>query len=396
MPRALMPASPPQPPSTRRLIILGSTGSIGTQTLEVVDHLNARHAQGSWPVRFRVVGIAARGGDRLHEQAARLGIPPATLTLTPERLIREVDCDLVVAAMSASAGLPATLAAVELGRDIALANKETLVAAGELIIAAADRSGSRLLPVDSEHSGLWQCLGSAHHLIPAAPPLIAGPEVARVFLTASGGPFRTWTAAQLAAATPEQALKHPTWSMGPKVTIDSASLVNKALEVIEARWLFGLAPGQIQVLIHPQSVLHAAAEFADGSLIAQMGAPDMRVPIQYALSFPHRPAGAWRRLSLADLQRLDFEPPDRERFPALGLAYRALKEGGTAGAIFNGASEAATEAFQEGRLRFNLIGPAVERAMDRLGCSPLRGLGDALEADARARDAVADYVASLS
>lgn len=381
---------------TCRLIVLGSTGSIGTQTLDVVSHLNALHARGEWETRYEVVGLAAgRSAELLREQASRFGVQRTALGVNgtdgPERLVREVACDVVVAAMTGAAGLPATLAAVELGRDIALANKETLVAAGGLIVPAARRSGSRLLPVDSEHSGLWQCL---HGVCEGAPPVDAPACISRAILTASGGPFRTWSKEQTFNATPEQALKHPTWSMGPKVTTDSASLMNKALEVIEAHWLFGLPAEKIDVLVHPQSIVHAMAELADGSVIAHLGAPDMRGPIQYALSYPRRPDGAQRRIDWASLRKLEFEPPDHERFPALGLAYRAIRAGGTAGAILNAANEAAVEAFLApvrggaGGIPFGRITELAAAAMDALGTAPLGSLDDALSAEAHAREFV--------
>lgn len=388
----------------RRLIILGSTGSIGTQTLEVVAHLNALHERHLHHERYVVVGLAAgRNQKLLEEQARRFNVSRTVLAGdnagAAEDLVRSVGCDLVVAAMVGSAGLPATLAAVELGRDIAIANKETLVAAGELIVPRALRSRSRLLPVDSEHAALWQCLGvmsgtgvpPVHS--PAAPPYVEHPSIRRAVLTASGGPFRTWTKAAIDAATRAQALNHPTWSMGPKVTVDSASLMNKALEVIEAHWLFSIPPDRISVLVHPQSLVHALVEFADGNILAQLAAPDMRSPIQHALSWPMpRAEGAARSLDLGSLSRLDFEPPDSARFPALGLAYRALAKGGTAGAVLNAANEAAVRRFLDAAgtpLPFGRIPEIVAAALDDLPASPLRTLGDCLAAEAAARDYVA-------
>jgi 1-deoxy-D-xylulose-5-phosphate reductoisomerase len=399
-----------------RLIVLGSTGSIGTQTLEVVGHLNAMHARGEWPVRYRVVGLAAgRNRCELAEQRREFEVGHAAIAGTPdpslaehgvragpdaaERLVREVECDLVVAAMSGSAGLPAALAAVELGRDVALANKEALVAAGELVAGAARKSGARLLPVDSEHSGVWQCLegeqrsrkAAEPHMGAgrAAPPMCAGAEVARVVLTASGGPFRSWSRERMEGATPEEALKHPTWSMGPKVTVDSASLMNKALEVIEAHWLFGLTAERIGVVIHPQSIVHAMVEFADGSVMAQLAVPDMRTPIQHSLTWPRRAPGASRRLDWSALSCLDFEAVDEARFPAAMLGHRAIREGGTAGAVLNAANEAAVSAFLEGQIGFTRIAELVEGAMDRVPAERVSSLGAVLEADRRAREVVA-------
>ena len=324
---------------TRRLLLLGSTGSIGTQTLDVVSHLNALHARGEWPTRFEVVGLAAgSNGTLLAEQAAAFGVSETALAHPgdgalpsalagartgvdgAERLVREVEADVVLAAMVGSAGLPATLAAVELGRDVALANKETLVAAGSLVVPAAERSGSRLLPVDSEHAALWQCLQSGQESSHVCPPMRADRGVRRLILTASGGPFRTWEKARIERATPAEALNHPTWRMGPKVTIDSASLTNKALEVIEAHWLFGVPGERIDVLVHPQSTVHSFVEFEDGNVIAQLGPPDMRMPIQYAITFPLRPLGRSASLDFTAMSRLDFETPDLERFPHGGKA----------------------------------------------------------------------------
>lgn len=399
----------------RRMIVLGSTGSIGRQTLDVVAHLNALHARGQWPTFTRIVGLAAgRNAALLAEQAERFDVPhvaisdgePSRATRITVRgqgsaleLVRTVPCEIVMAAMVGSAGLPATLAAVELGRDVALANKETLVAAGALVIPAARRSGSRLLPVDSEHSALWQCLqtlptlnGAASHVPPMTTPM----SVARAILTASGGPFRAWTKDQIRNATPEQALKHPTWSMGEKITIDSASLMNKGLEIIEAHWLFGLESGRIAALIHPQSIVHAILETADGSMIAQLGAPDMRAPIQYALSFPHRPPGCASRLDLAAMSKLEFHEPDLGRFPALGLAYDAINAGGTAGAILNAANEVAVQAFLSGRsgssaeispaITFGRIAELVAEAMAMVKPTPLNSLADCLAAELEARE----------
>lgn len=431
---------------TRRVIILGSTGSIGTQAIDVVSHVNALHEAGRCETRLEVVGLAA--GCRAVEvfaQAARLGVRDVALAdadgvrltglATPEgvrlrtgadaaeRLVREVECDLVLSAMVGVAGLHATLATVELGRDVALANKETLVAAGGLVVPAARRSGARLLPVDSEHSGVWQCLrgrdaeterrrdeggsdearsgGVAERQSGKAdgvpmPPLVCAGHVRRVVLTASGGPFRTWTREAMANATVEQALKHPTWSMGPKVTIDCASLINKGLELIEAHWLFGLEPDRLGVLIHPQSIVHALVEHVDGSVIAQLGSADMRTPIMHAMLLGGRVEAAAPRMDWARLRSLEFEEVDGARFPAVGLAIRAMREGGTAGAVLNGANEEAVLAFLRGRdgggrigsIGFGQIAGLVERAMDEVGVRGLGSIGDVMEADRSARLAV--------
>ncbi len=400
----------------RRVIILGSTGSIGRQTLGVISHLNALSERGEHEHRFEVVGLAAgKNVALLAEQSAmfpeaRLAIAHADVrdlaldeqgrgATFPGRLlnaihgedaalslIREVSCDVVVAAMVGSAGLPATLAAVELGRHVALANKETLVAAGGLVVPAATRSGARLLPVDSEHSAVWQCLAPS-----VAPPCVCGPEVTRVVLTASGGAFRDWPLERIEHATPQEALNHPTWSMGPKVTVDSASLTNKAFELLEAHWLFGLGGERLGVVIHPQSIVHAFVEHADGSVIAQLARPDMRLPIQFALTHPARAPGSWPRLDWSSASRLEFAPPDPERFPALGLAQEVLRggEGSALGAVFNAANEAAVEAFlaPESRVRFGFISKVVGETMKEFAGARARTLVEVLEVDAAARRA---------
>lgn len=401
-------ATPPRSGAREvRIIILGSTGSIGTQTLETISHLNALATRAESPVSFRVVGLAAGKNVRLlEEQAAKF--PEARLAAACDqaaagslarrssgglllgaesaaRLVREVECDMVVGAMVGAAGLPAMLDAISLGRDIALANKETLVAAGELVIPAARASGSRLLPVDSEHAGVWQCLPGFER---CCPPSLCGPEVARVVLTASGGPFRTWSKHDIDQATPAQALKHPTWQMGSKVTIDSASLTNKALELIEAHWLFGLEPERLGVIVHPQSIVHALVEMADGNVIAQLAPPDMRTPIQIALTYPDRPTGISRKLDWASLSRLDFESPDTVRFPALTSAFDVMRLGGTAGAVFNGANEDAVDAFLAGQIPFGRISALSAGALRAIGASRVRSLDDVYAADTQARDFV--------
>ncbi|MFA6044512.1 MAG: 1-deoxy-D-xylulose-5-phosphate reductoisomerase [Phycisphaerales bacterium] len=405
--------------AVRRIIILGSTGSIGTQTLDVVQSLNAAHADGRGEHRYEVVGLAAGSNTELlreqvrrfsvkhlaiaaeeisagcrgwvQEAGARLGVDAA------EQLVREVDCDIVVSAIVGVAGLAATLAAVKLGRDVALANKETLVAAGELVVPAAIASGSRLLPVDSEHAGAWQalacvgCVGHAPRDLTLAPPMNLDGRVRKLTLTASGGPFRAATKDDIENATPAQALKHPTWSMGKKVTIDSASLMNKALELIEAHWLFGLPAERLDAIIHPQSLVHAFVEYCDGSVLAQLGAADMRCPIQVAMTWPGRAPGAAKRLDPMTLTKLDFEPPDHTRFPALRLAYCVMEKGGTAGAILNAANEAAVKLFLQpgSTMKFGQIGRLAGEALEAVPSKPLTCLKDCLEADAMGREFVA-------
>lgn len=402
---------------TRRVVILGSTGSIGTQTLEVIEHLRALHDRDEFPLRLEVAGLAARNNHaRLLEQGARF--PGARLALAgesapslpgvlagpdaAERLVRDVECDLVVAAIVGIAGLPATLAAVELGRDVALANKETLVAAGSLVIDAIEshaRAGRRrpaLLPIDSEHSGVWQALMGVERERATPPPTRVGPNVRRVVLTASGGPMLAWTRDAIRAATPRDALHHPTWSMGAKVTIDSASLMNKSLELIEASWLFGLEPDRLGMVVHPQSIVHCFVETADGSTLAQLGRPDMRTPIQVALAFPHLAPGLARSADLASLAGLEFSPVDTTRFPAAEFWRAALGEhaGTTAGAILNAANEQAVLDFlaSDARLPFGLITDLVGEALASLRPRPARTLADVLDADHAAREFVRHHL----
>lgn len=369
-----------------RVIVLGSTGSIGVQTLEVIRALNA-HAGGP---RFRVVALAAgRNGSLLAQQEAELGVGRAVLAVRDgaqavTQLVRQIPCDLLVAAIVGAAGLEPTLAALERGTPVALANKEALVAAGHLMIRPG--RGAALLPIDSEHSAVWQCLGGAR--------LPARAAFRRVLLTASGGPFRSLSAQQAFSMTPEAALRHPRWSMGRKITIDSATMVNKAFEMIEARWLFGLTSDRIGVLIHPQSVVHSLIEHEDGSLLAQLGSPDMKGPIGYALladrdGRQRRDAGA-RRLSFSQAMSLHFEPACEERWEALTLARRVIdasfqRENSALGAAFNAANEVAVEAFLAGALPFGCITGVCRRVMDAMADATAASLTDVLGVDAEAR-----------
>ncbi len=384
-----------------RLVILGSTGSIGRQTIEVLAGLERSGH------RFEVVGLAAgSNAELLQAQAGALGVKHLALAdaTAPfdglgsasilrghdaaEQLVRACQddggVDMVVGAMVGSAGLPATLAALELGIDVALANKETLVAAGEIVVATAQRTGAALLPVDSEHSGVWQCLNSDATGFRKL-PFQVGTEVTRITLTASGGALRDWPLERIRSATPDEALAHPNWDMGAKVTIDSASLTNKALELVEAAWLFGLGADRLSALIHPQSIVHSFVEFADRSVVAQMGRPDMKTPIQYALTAPDRPPGIAPKLDLRALSRLDFAEPDLERFPALHAGFEIIERGGTAGAVFNGANEAAVKAFLAGRVDFGTMTDLALEALDSVGTGSIRSLSDVIEADAEAR-----------
>ncbi|MEZ6242666.1 MAG: 1-deoxy-D-xylulose-5-phosphate reductoisomerase [Phycisphaerales bacterium] len=395
---------------TRRLIILGSTGSIGAQTLAVVDHLNDLHARGALPTRYQILALAAgRNADTLTGQAARYDVP--RLALADESVDTDLRCargpdaaiellhsldlnpetDLIVSAMVGVAGLAPTLAALERGIDVALANKEPLVAAGDLVTQIARTNHAALLPIDSEHSAIWQCLVGARQDHDLVPPLDAPPAgVKRLILTASGGPFRDWPADRIAAATRDQALAHPTWDMGPKITIDCASLTNKALELIEAHHLFAMPASRLDVLVHPQSIIHSMVEMDDASTLAQLATTDMRTPIQLALTHPRRAPAPAPRLDLASIARLDFEAPDPERFPALACAKRVIERGGTSGAIFNAANEAAVEAFlaDDSALPFGVIADLTIAALDELEPRPLRTLQDALDADAEAREFV--------
>jgi 1-deoxy-D-xylulose-5-phosphate reductoisomerase len=291
--------------------------------------------------------------------------------------VLDTRADFVLAAIVGAAGLPATLAAVERGLDVGLANKESLVVAGSLLVPLARARGSRLIPVDSEHSAVFQALAAGR-----------AEDVRRIFLTASGGPFRTWPRDKVAAATVSEALNHPTWSMGPKVTIDSASMMNKALEVIEAYHLFALAPEQIEILIHPESIVHALVEFQDGALLAQLGTPDMRTPIQYAMTWPRRLPGLAERLDWRDLGRLTFEVPDFESFPALRLGYTAARAGGTCGAVLNAANEAAVARFRAGAIAFGQIVELAEQTLRRHRRIDQPTLAELLAADAWARHEV--------
>ena len=382
----------------KNLAILGSTGSIGLSTLEVL----AAHRD-----RFRVKSLAAaRSVEALARQAALwqpellavLDAPAAERlkALLPAGLKARVvhgpqgyleaaagcGADLVVSAMVGAAGLLPTYTALKAGIDVALANKETLVAAGELVMAAAAESGAAIIPVDSEHSAIFQSLMGNQHA-----------AVKRLWLTASGGPFRDHGPAQLAEVTPAMALDHPNWAMGPKITIDSATLMNKGLEVIEAHWLFGQDYDHITVVVHPQSVVHSLVEYVDGSFIAQLGLPDMKTPIAFALSYPQRLALDLPQLNLAQVASLTFRDPDLERFPALGLALAAGRQGGSAPATLNAANEVAVGLFLEGRLPFMGIAACVEAVLETHQGGPLGSVAEVLEADRRARALAREWAA---
>ncbi|MEO0514554.1 MAG: 1-deoxy-D-xylulose-5-phosphate reductoisomerase [Planctomycetota bacterium] len=375
----------------RRIVVLGSTGSIGVNTLAVIEHLTRT---GICP--FEVIGLAAgTNAKMLSEQAKRHGCTAVALADAgpsisldadhvfsgPDaatQLVEHTRPDVVVSAIVGAAGLAATVEALRQGCTVALANKETLVAAGAWVMPLAREYGATIIPVDSEHSAIFQALGQTTETT----------GVRRVVLTASGGPFREWPADRMRDATPEQALNHPTWDMGPKITIDSATMMNKALEIIEAHHLFALPPEKIEAVIHPQSIVHSFVEFADHSVLAQLGPPDMRTPIQVALTHPKRLAGCSDQLDWSKLRQLDFLPPDGERFPALKLAYDVIRRGGTAGAVFNAANEAAVQAFLEHRIRFGRIVELVGEALAAVPAVPIDNLEVVFLADQQARDFV--------
>jgi 1-deoxy-D-xylulose-5-phosphate reductoisomerase len=377
----------------KTVAVLGATGSIGTQALEIIS----QHPG------LRAVALSAhRNGPKLCELAAAHGVSRLALTDAEAAvdcpapaggrvfagedglldMVRESGADIVLNAIVGSAGLRAALAALESGADLALANKESLVAGGPLVTRTAKHAGRRILPVDSEHSALWQCLAGA-------PP----GSVDGLVLTASGGPFRGFTAEQLGTVTPAQALRHPTWSMGAKITVDSATLMNKGLELIEAHELFAMGYDRIEIVVHPQSTVHAMVRFRDGALLAHLGEPDMRVPISFALTYPERAATPARRLDLSTAFSLDFMSPDLDAFPALRLAREAGEAGGTAPCALNAANEVAVQAFLDGKLRFTGIAEVVARVLDGTDPERVESLEQVLDADRRAREAAEGMVA---
>ena len=377
----------------RRVVLLGSTGSIGRSTLDVLAHDRGRrlvaHALAAHSSRREIAEQARRFRPRyvaladveearaLREDLRGLEVEVLGGPEAIERLAADPEADVVVSAIVGAAGLRGTWAALEAGKTVALANKETLVVAGPLVMDLVERRGGTLLPVDSEHSAISQAMRAGRRS-----------EVRRVVLTSSGGPFLGRSARDLDDVTPEQALKHPNWSMGPKITVDSATMMNKALEVIEARWLFGLEPDQIEVVVHPESVVHSLVEFVDGSVIAQLSPPDMRLPIQYALDHPDRKEGPAPRFDFSKASTLRFLPPDREAFPALDLAAEVMRRGGTAGAALNAANEAAVARFLAGSLRFPEIVRACRDALESHPFESRPTLDDLWRVDAWARQEV--------
>jgi 1-deoxy-D-xylulose-5-phosphate reductoisomerase len=381
--------------SRRRIVVLGSTGSIGTNCLNVVSEL---------PDRLEILGLSAHASwEPLFEQAARhhprwvtitdpttVGcieasrLPTSTRLLTGEEgigaMVTDPDVDIVVTAIVGAAGLRGTWTALQAGKTVAVANKETLVMAGPLVMELAEKHGVRILPVDSEHSAIFQAMQGS-----------SVDEVERIVLTASGGPFRGKTAADLHQVSAADALRHPTWRMGPKISIDSATLMNKALEIVEAHWLFGLPAERIEVLIHPESIIHSFVEFRDGSILAQLSPPDMRLPIQYALTYPERVAGPARRLNWRELGPWHFEQPDQETFPALQLGYEVARRGGTCGAALNAANEAAVNRFLAGKLRFLDISRVCREVLAHHDYSPRPTLEELIRVDRWARQEVSRW-----
>jgi 1-deoxy-D-xylulose-5-phosphate reductoisomerase len=372
----------------RRISVLGATGSVGTSTLDLVDRQ---------PDRFEVVALTAAknvGGlaDAAIKARAKLAvIDDPSLLPELERRLQASGCraatgrdalaeaasgeaDLVMAAIVGCAGLEPVMSAIDAGRTVALANKEALVTAGQLMIAAARRSGATILPVDSEHNAIFQCLADNRPC-----------DVSRLVLTASGGPFRSWSRDQMATVTPDQAVAHPNWSMGTKISVDSATMMNKGLELIEAHHLFGVASDRLDVLVHPQSVIHSMVEYVDGSVLAQLGSPDMRIPIAHALAWPERMETPAEKLDLARIGSLSFEPPDVDRFPALRVAREAMEAGGSAPVILNAANEEAVASFLARRIAFLDITRVVEEALARTDAVAPHSIAEVIDIDGKAR-----------
>ncbi len=379
----------------RSLTILGATGSVGRSTLDVVGQhpgeysLHALTAHKSSDELLRLCqlhepSIAVLSGTRedpeLRRRLREAGCR-TELLFGEAGLLQAVEgCDTVMAAIVGAAGLAPTIRAASLGKQVLLANKEALVMAGPLFMRAVRTASAVLLPIDSEHNAVFQCLPSDGQ------GRVSMAQVRRILLTASGGPFRTASPERLETVTPDEACAHPNWSMGRKISVDSATMMNKGLEVIEARWLFDVEPERIEVVIHPQSIIHSLVDYVDGSVLAQLSNPDMRVPIAHALAYPRRMASGVKPLDLAAIGQLTFEPPDMGRFPCLRLAYSALHAGGTASAILNAANEIAVEAFLNGRLGFTSIAKVIEEALCRVSASEADSLEAVLEADRKARD----------
>jgi len=385
----------------KRLAILGSTGSIGVNTLDVVEQFGEEFevltlAAGQnlsvlreQIARFKPRLVSVLDQDRAHALHDALRGNKLEVVYGAEGLIRAAtvpEVDLVVSAVVGSIGLLPLLAAIEARKNIALANKESIVMAGEIIVKKAQEKGVAILPIDSEHSAIFQAMGGK----------MGDEGIKRIILTASGGPFYTLPAEQLKEVTPREALAHPVWEMGPKISVDSATMMNKGLEVIEAHWFFQVPPERIEVLIHPQGVVHSLVEYVDSSIIAQFGIPDMRIPIAYALSYPKRLETGIPSLNLVELDHLTFAPPDFDKFPCLRMAYQALETGGTMPAVLNAANEVAVEAFLKGRIGFDRITEVVAAAMNGHKATPLRGVEDALEADHWAKAKARNFIREVA
>lgn len=379
--------------ASKNIVVLGSTGSIGQNALAVVD---------SMPDRFQVVGLSAHSQfQQLAEQASSYQPdwivatgPGSTEYNWPaiesqiehdssslNQLITSDNVDLVISAIVGVAGLESNWAALGAGKTIALANKETLVAAGKLVMDRVQQYGGSILPVDSEHSAIFQAAQAGNT-----------DEIERVILTASGGPFRGRTLEEMKFVTVEETLDHPTWSMGRKITIDSATMMNKALEIIEARWLFDMDPSRIEVVIHPESIVHSLVEFKDGSVIAKMSPPDMRLPIQYAMTFPDRVAGPAKKMNWREIHQLNFSPPDFDQFPALKLGFEVAESGGTSGAVFNAANESAVQAFLDGKIGFTDIVQACREILNNHPYNPEPSFDEIVKADNWAREELDKWI----
>jgi 1-deoxy-D-xylulose-5-phosphate reductoisomerase len=381
---------------TKRITILGSTGSIGKNALRVIEALGAE---------YKVVALTANNNVELLAEQTRKFRPDFVALTNPARAeqlkksISGLDCkvftgpdslveiadlddiDIVITAVVGAAGLAAVLAAAKKGRTLAIANKEPLVIAGRLLTETAKQNGAKILPIDSEHSAIFQAMQSGNP-----------DEVSRIILTASGGPFRGYTIEQIEQVTPAEALAHPTWNMGPKITVDSATMMNKALEVIEAVWLFGVEPEKISVLIHPESIVHSMVEFVDGSVVAQLGTPDMKLPIQYALTYPVRIKGIAERLNFEELGKLTFENPNTQTFRALELGFQVARQQGSVPVVFNAANEAAVKEFLAGRIKFTMIVELIEHCLNEHDAKSSVSLDELFEADAWARNEVRRYL----
>jgi len=376
----------------KQIAILGSTGSIGRNALRVIDALGPEYSiialsahsnvelLAEQTRRYKPRFVAVTNSDYAGQFREFLGDSDVEVLEGPGGLVETAeleDVDIVLTAVVGAAGLPAVFAAARCGKQLAVANKEPLVVAGELLMSEAKENGGVILPVDSEHSAIFQAMQSGSR-----------EEVNKIILTASGGPFRGTTAEDIRKVTLEQALDHPVWNMGPKITVDSATMMNKAFEIIEARWLFEMPVERIEVLIHPESIIHSLVEFVDGSVVAQLGEPDMCLPIQYALTYPQRVAGIAKRLRLEKISKLTFEKPDLETFRAIGLAYEVARAGGTAAAVFNAANEAAVEEFLAGGIEFVNIVELIEHCLNKHDVKTSASIEELLEADAWARKEV--------